>query len=160
MLWELIDGITLKLYWKWVSNRFIATLKILCKFAWELGGHSNKIIHRDIKPQNIVISKDGQIKVADFGIARASDGDTITSNVVGSVHYISPEQARRGYSDEKSDIYSLGITLYEMVTGEVPFDGENNMAVIYSHINTPIKTFSYSTWYYSRTRTNNSKSNK
>ena len=78
--------------------------------------HNNHIIHRDIKPQNIIISKDGKVKVTDFGIAKAATSNTITSNVMGSVHYTSPEQARGGYSDEKSDIYSMGITLFEMLT--------------------------------------------
>ena len=85
--------------------------------------HNNHIIHRDIKPQNIIISKDGKVKVTDFGIAKAATSNTITSNVMGSVHYTSPEQARGGYSDEKSDIYSLGITMFEMLTGRVPFNG-------------------------------------
>ena len=77
------------------------------------------IIHRDIKPQNMIISRDGKVKVADFGIARAVSSQTIGATAMGSVHYISPEQARGGYSDERSDIYSLGITIYEMVTGHV-----------------------------------------
>ena len=83
------------------------------------------IIHRDIKPQNIIISKDGKVKVTDFGIARATtSSNTISTSVMGSVHYTSPEQARGGVVDEKSDIYSAGISMYEMVTGHVPFDGE------------------------------------
>ena len=97
--------------------------------------HNNGIIHRDIKPQNIIISTDGKVKVADFGIARASSGNTINSSVMGSVHYSSPEQSRGGYSDQKSDIYSLGITIYEMVTGRVPFDGDTTVAVAIAHIN-------------------------
>ena len=91
--------------------------------------HNNHIIHRDIKPQNVIISKEGKVKVTDFGIAKAATSNTITSNVMGSVHYTSPEQARGGYSDEKSDIYSLGITLFEMLTGRVPFNGERPVAV-------------------------------
>jgi serine/threonine-protein kinase len=96
--------------------------------------HSHGIVHRDIKPQNIIISKDGKVKVTDFGIARAASSNTISSNVMGSVHYSSPEQVRGGYSDEKSDIYSLGITLYEMVTGKVPFDGDTTVAIAIKHL--------------------------
>ena len=77
------------------------------------------IIHRDIKPQNIIMSRDGKVKVTDFGIAKVADSTTVTTTAAGTVHYISPEQARGGYSDERSDIYSLGITMYEMVTGRV-----------------------------------------
>jgi serine/threonine-protein kinase len=96
--------------------------------------HRNHIIHRDIKPQNIIISRDGKVKVTDFGIAKAATSNTITSNVMGSVHYTSPEQARGGYSDEKSDIYSLGVTLFEMLTGRVPFNGETTVAIAIKHI--------------------------
>ena len=96
--------------------------------------HSHNIIHCDIKPQNIIISKDGKVKVTDFGIAKAATSNTITSNVMGSVHYTSPEQARGGYSDEKSDIYSLGITMFEMLTGRVPFNGETTVAIAIKHI--------------------------
>ena len=79
--------------------------------------HNSDIVHRDVKPQNIIISTDGKVKLSDFGIARAVSSNTITSNVMVSVHYSSPEQVRGGYSDKKSDIYSLGVTMYEMVTG-------------------------------------------
>ncbi len=96
--------------------------------------HNNHIIHRDIKPQNIIISKEGKVKVTDFGIAKAATSNTITSNVMGSVHYTSPEQARGGYSDEKSDVYSLGITMFEMLTGRVPFNGETTVAIAIKHI--------------------------
>ena len=96
--------------------------------------HSHGIVHRDVKPQNIIISMDGKVKVTDFGIARAASSNTISSNVMGSVHYSSPEQVRGGYSDEKSDIYSLGITLYEMVTGKVPFDGDTTVAIAIKHL--------------------------
>ncbi len=98
--------------------------------------HRHKIVHRDIKPQNILISKEGRVKVTDFGVARAATTVTLTNtgNVVGSVHYFSPEQARGGYSDEKSDIYSLGVVLFEMVTGQVPFEGETAITVALKHV--------------------------
>lgn len=98
--------------------------------------HDNKIVHRDIKPQNILLTEGGTVKVADFGIARASSSSTInnTTNVIGSVHYFSPEQARGGYVDDKSDIYSLGIVMYEMITGVVPFDADNHISVAMKQI--------------------------
>ena len=96
--------------------------------------HAAGIIHRDIKPQNIIISKDGKVKVTDFGIAKAVTSNTISTNAMGSVHYTSPEQARGGFSDQKSDIYSIGITLYEMVTGQVPFDGDSTVSVAIKHL--------------------------
>lgn len=98
--------------------------------------HNNKIVHRDIKPHNILITEEGIVKVTDFGIARAATSSTInnTSNVIGSVHYFSPEQARGGYVDEKSDIYSLGIVMYEMITGVVPFDADNHISVAMKQI--------------------------
>ena len=96
--------------------------------------HEHHTIHRDIKPQNIIVSKNGTLKVTDFGIAKAATSNTIASTAMGSVHYISPEQARGGFADERSDIYSLGITLYEMLTGRVPFEGENNVTVALMHI--------------------------
>ncbi len=100
--------------------------------------HEQHIIHRDIKPQNMIISRDGKVKVADFGIARAVSSQTMNSTVVGSVHYTSPEQARGGYSDERSDLYSLGITMFEMVTGRVPFGGDNTVTVALAHLEEPI----------------------
>ena len=103
--------------------------------------HENHIIHRDVKPQNILITKDGVPKLADFGIAKAVNATTLvgtTGAVMGSVHYFSPEQARGGYVDEKSDIYSLGIVLYELLTGKVPFDGDNPVNVALMHINNPM----------------------
>lgn len=102
--------------------------------------HKNHIIHRDIKPHNILITKEGIAKVTDFGIARAATGSTVTNsgNVIGSVHYFSPEQARGGYTDEKSDLYSLGIVMYEMVTGKVPFEGESPISVALKHLQEPV----------------------
>lgn len=100
--------------------------------------HKNGIIHRDIKPQNIILARDGSVKVADFGIAKAVTGETISTAVLGSAHYVSPEQAKKGVSDARSDIYSLGITMYEMVTGSLPFDGENTVSVVMAHINKPL----------------------
>ena len=96
--------------------------------------HASGIIHRDIKPQNIIISKDGKVKVTDFGIAKAATSNTVSTNAMGSVHYTSPEQARGGFSDQRSDIYSIGITLFEMVTGQVPFDGETTVEVAMKHL--------------------------
>ena len=96
--------------------------------------HKGHIIHRDIKPQNIIISNEGKVKVTDFGIAKAASSNTTSSNAMGSVHYTSPEQARGGFSDEKSDIYSIGITMYEMVTGRVPFDGDSTVAIAMKHL--------------------------
>lgn len=133
---ELVEGIVLKKYIekKGKLNVREAT-SILIQVAQGIEcAHNHHIIHRDIKPQNIIISKEGKVKVADFGIARAASSNTINSTAMGSVHYISPEQARGGYSDEKSDIYSLGITFYEMVTGTLPFDGDNTVSVALQHI--------------------------
>lgn len=103
--------------------------------------HNNHIVHRDIKPHNILITEDSRVKVTDFGIARAVTSSTVTNtgNVIGSVHYFSPEQARGGYTDEKSDLYSLGIVLYEMVTGRVPFEGESPISIALKHIHEDIK---------------------
>ncbi len=105
------------------------------RYLWDLRQHTATALYiSDVKPQNIIISTDGKVKVTDFGIARAASSNTISSNVMGSVHYSSPEQVRGGYSDEKSDIYSLGITLYEMVTGRVPFDGDTTVAIAIKHL--------------------------
>ncbi len=133
---ELVQGITLKHYIERKGTLDIReVLNISVQVASGMGAaHANRIIHRDIKPQNVIMSRDGKVKVTDFGIAKAADSTTVTTNAAGSVHYISPEQARGGYSDEKSDIYSLGITMYEMVTGSVPYDGENNVSVALQHI--------------------------
>ena len=133
---ELVDGITLKKYIEKkarLSVREALSIAIQACMGIE-AAHNNHIIHRDIKPQNIIISKDGKVKVTDFGIAKAATSNTITSNVMGSVHYTSPEQARGGYSDERSDIYSLGITIFEMLTGRVPFNGETTVAIAIKHI--------------------------
>lgn len=133
---ELVEGITLKKYIEKkarLSFKEAVSIAIQVSMGIELA-HNNHIIHRDIKPQNIIISRDGKVKVTDFGIAKAATSNTITSNVMGSVHYTSPEQARGGYSDEKSDIYSLGITMYEMLTGRVPFNGETTVAIAIKHI--------------------------
>jgi serine/threonine-protein kinase len=133
---ELVDGITLKRY---IEKKSRLTVKEAVSIAIQVAmgleaAHNNHIIHRDIKPQNIIISKEGKVKVTDFGIAKAATSNTITSNVMGSVHYTSPEQARGGYSDAKSDIYSLGITLFEMLTGRVPFNGDTTVAIAIKHI--------------------------
>ena len=133
---ELVEGITLKDY---IRQKGCLSSSETIVIATQIGlgleaAHKNKTVHRDIKPQNIIITDDGRVKVADFGIARASNGNTITPTAMGSVHYFSPEQARGGYVDCRSDIYSLGISMFEMVTGRVPFDGENAVAVALKHI--------------------------
>lgn len=137
---ELVEGITLK---KYIEKRGKLPYKEAVSIAIQVAkgmeaAHSHHIIHRDIKPQNIIISRDGKVKVTDFGIAKAATSSTINSSAMGSVHYISPEQARGGYSDERSDIYSFGITLYEMITGKVPFDGDTTVAVAVQHMNEEI----------------------
>ena len=134
---ELVEGITLK---KYIEKRGRIPYREAVSIAIQVAkgmeaAHSHHIIHRDIKPQNIIISKDGKVTVTDFGIAKVASSSTINSSAaMGSVHYISPEQARGGYSDEKSDIYSFGITLFEMVTGTVPFDGDSTVSVAVQHI--------------------------
>lgn len=133
---EYVEGITLKTY---IEKKGQLTFKEAISIAIQVGrgieaAHANGIIHRDIKPQNIIISTAGKVKVTDFGIARAATSNTINSDVMGSVHYSSPEQARNGFVDGKSDIYSLGIVMYEMVTGRVPFDGDTTVAVAIQHL--------------------------
>ena len=133
---ELVEGITLKEY---VEKKHKLSVREATSIAIQVcmglsAAHAQGIVHRDIKPQNIIISTDGKVKVTDFGIARAASSNTISANAMGSVHYSSPEQVRGGYSDAKSDIYSLGITLYEMVTGKVPFDGETTVAIAIKHL--------------------------
>ena len=133
---ELVEGITLKEY---ISKKGRLTVKEATSIAIQVSmgleaAHNRNIVHRDIKPQNIIISTDGKVKVTDFGIARVASSNTISTNAMGSVHYSSPEQVRGGYSDFKSDIYSLGITMYEMVTGRVPFDGDTTVAIAIKHL--------------------------
>lgn len=136
---EYIDGYTLK---DLIKRKAPFTNEETLGVAIQIGAalehaHKNKIVHRDIKPQNILITSDGVVKVTDFGIARASSDatQTATSNTMGSVHYFSPEQARGGYTDCKSDIYSLGVVMYEMATGKLPFDGDTPVAIALKHIN-------------------------
>ena len=144
MVMELVEGITLKDYIE-KKGKLSAKETISISIQMVTGiqaAHNCHIIHRDIKPQNIIISKDGKVKVTDFGIARATTStatQAVTTTVMGSVHYTSPEQARGGYSDEKSDIYS-GITMYEMITGHVPFDGDSTVTVALKHLNEVIKS--------------------
>lgn len=134
---EYVEGYTLKELIKNkvpFSNEEAIGIAIQISAALE-NAHSNNIIHKDIKPQNILVTKDGVVKVTDFGIARTITSTTITTDTMGSVHYFSPEQARGGYVDNRSDIYSLGIIIYEMVTGKLPFDGENTVQLAMQHIN-------------------------
>ena len=139
---ELAEGITLKEYIRkkgYLSPK--ETVEISTQIASAIShAHKNHIIHRDIKPQNILVSDTGIIKVTDFGIAKATSSNTVTSTAtaIGSVHYISPEQAKGRFCDEKSDIYSLGITMYEMVTGHVPFDHENGVTIALMHLQNEI----------------------
>lgn len=133
---EYVEGITLKTY---IEKKGQLSFKEAVSIAIQVGrgietAHVKGIIHRDIKPQNIIISTEGKVKVTDFGIARAASSNTISSDVMGSVHYSSPEQARNGFVDGKSDIYSLGVVMYEMVTGRVPFDGDTTVAVAIQHL--------------------------
>lgn len=137
---ELVEGITLK---KYIEKKIRLSSKEAISIAIQVSNgiaaaHNNHIIHRDIKPQNIIISKEGKVKVTDFGIAKAATNNTVSSNVMGSVHYTSPEQARGGFSDERSDIYSLGITMFEMLTGRVPFNGDTTVAIAIKHIQEPL----------------------
>ena len=116
----------------------LTTLSVAMQIASALShAHKHHVVHRDIKPQNILVSVDGTVKVTDFGIARAATANTYAAdvNAMGSVHYFSPEQARGGYVNEKSDIYSLGITMFEMATGKVPFDASSSIAIALKHLN-------------------------
>lgn len=133
---EYVEGITLKTY---IEKKGQLSFKESASIAIQVArgieaAHNKEIIHRDIKPQNIIISTEGKVKVTDFGIARAASSNTISADVMGSVHYASPEQARNGFVDGRSDIYSLGIVMYEMVTGRVPFDGDTTVAVAIQHL--------------------------
>ena len=138
---EFVDGLTLNRYIKdkgHLSNE--ETIKLSMEIASGLASaHSKGIIHRDIKPQNIVIKADGTSKIMDFGIARAVSSTTRNISIVGTVHYISPEQARNENIDYRSDIYSLGCTMYEMITGDIPFPGDNPVSIIVSHIRENIR---------------------
>lgn len=135
---EYVDGITLKEY---ISRQKLLPWREAVDFSIQIcraveHAHKNKIVHRDIKPHNIIVTNDKILKVTDFGIARAATASTVTVSdaTIGSVHYFSPEQARGGYTDEKSDIYSLGIVMYEMLTGRTPFDGETPIAIAMMHL--------------------------
>ena len=135
---ELIDGISLKQY---MEVKGVLNWKETLHFSMQIAkglehAHSRGIVHRDIKPHNVMVLKDGSVKVMDFGIARVmSKSNTLTKEALGSVHYISPEQAKGGYTDSRSDIYSLSVVMYEMMTGRPPFDGESPVAVAIQHIN-------------------------
>ena len=137
---ELVEGITLKKYIeKMGAMEEREAVEVAMQVAKGLeAAHEQGIIHRDVKPQNIIISREGKIKVADFGIARMVSSETVTTSTMGSVHYIAPEQARGGACDARSDVYSLGITMFEMVTGQVPFDGETPVAVAMKHVQEPL----------------------
>lgn len=138
---ELLEGVTLKNYIK--SKGGLLPKREAMNFAMQIcraleHAHSKHVVHRDIKPQNIVLTESGKIKVADFGIARAANNTTTVNSgqyAVGSAHYLSPEQARGGYTDHRSDIYSLGVVMYELFTGSLPFDAEESIAVVMQHIN-------------------------
>ena len=135
---ELIDGISLKQY---MEVKGVLNWKETLHFAMQIAkglehAHSRGIVHRDIKPHNVMVLKNGSVKVMDFGIARVMNkSNTLTKEALGSVHYISPEQARGSYTDNRSDIYSLGVVMYEMMTGRPPYDGESPVAVAIQHIN-------------------------
>ena len=135
---ELIDGISLKQY---MEKKGVLNWKETLHFAIQIAkaldhAHSRGIVHRDIKPHNVMVLKNGSVKVADFGIARVmSQSNTLTKEALGSVHYISPEQAKGGNVDNRSDLYSLGVVMYEMMTGRPPYDGETPVSVAIQHIN-------------------------
>ncbi len=135
---ELIDGISLKQY---MESKGVLNWKETLHFAMQIArglehAHSRSIVHRDIKPHNVMVLKNGSVKVMDFGIARVMNkSNTLTKEALGSVHYISPEQAKGGYTDNRSDLYSLSVVMYEMMTGRPPYDGESAVAVAIQHIN-------------------------
>ena len=145
---ELIEGITLKQY---IQENAPFSVKDALSVAYQIcdalsAAHEKNIVHRDIKPHNIMITPDHRVKVTDFGIARVSSGSTMTAdtNILGSVHYISPEQARGGHVDGKTDLYSLGIVLYEMLTGRIPFESDSPVAIAMKHIQeTPVSPREY-----------------
>lgn len=141
---EYVQGETLKEYIKRNGKiNYIETLKIINQIAFALDhAHKNGVVHRDIKPHNILITEDKMVKVADFGIARASSNSTITNTdkILGSVHYLSPEQARGGYTDHRTDIYSLGVVMYEMLTGKLPYDAESPISIAIKHIEESLVT--------------------
>ena len=137
LVMELIDGITLKQY---MSRKGKLSWREALHFTTQIvralsHAHGRGIVHRDIKPHNIMVLRDGSVKVADFGIARIASQGTLTQEALGSVHYISPEQAKGGIVDSRSDLYSVGVMLYEMLTGRLPFEGENAVAIAIQHIN-------------------------
>lgn len=141
IIMEYVEGITLKTY---IEKKGHLNYKEVISIVIQVGrgieaAHKNQIIHRDIKPQNIIISKEGKVKVTDFGIARAVSSNTVSAEAIGSVHYISPEQARNGYITERSDIYSLGIVMYEMCTGRVPFEGDTAVSIALQHLQGEMK---------------------
>ena len=148
MVMELVDGKTLKDYIK--KNQRLPWQEA-CNYTIQIGqgiqaAHERNIVHRDIKPQNIIMDHSGTLKVTDFGIAKAVSNSTITAfgSTIGSVHYFSPEHAKGGLTDAKSDLYSLGVVMYEMLTGHVPFQGETPVAVAMMHINdTPVNPLEY-----------------
>ncbi len=134
---ELVEGVTLKTY---IERKGRLNYKEMLSIAIQVGrgieaAHNKQIIHRDIKPHNIMISRDGKVKVTDFGIAKAVSSNTFHADNMGSVHYMSPEQARNGYVTYQSDIYSLGIVMYEMSTGRVPYDGDSTVTIALKHLN-------------------------
>ncbi len=139
---EYIDGITLKEYigqqgavkWKETIHFTVQILRALQH------AHDNGIVHRDIKPQNVMLLQDGTIKVMDFGIARFAreNGRTVADKAIGSVHYISPEQARGEQTDERTDIYSVGVIMYELLTGQVPFDGDTPVSIAIKQMQRPV----------------------
>ena len=134
---EYLEGKTLKQYMNEMGGRL--SWREASNFSMQIcraleHAHSKHVVHRDIKPQNIIITDGNKLKVADFGIARAANNSTTVNTAVGSAHYLSPEQARGGYTDQRSDIYSLGVVMYEMFTGTLPFDGENDLGVVMKHL--------------------------
>ena len=140
---ELVDGITLKQYMERRGKMdWREALHFITQIMRGLShAHSRGIIHRDIKPQNIMVLRDGSVKVADFGIAcLANQGQTLTQEALGSVHYISPEQAKGAHVDARTDLYSLGVVMYEMLTGHVPFDGDTTVAIALKHLQEEIQS--------------------